>query len=85
MHEVCDTSCIKEEFEGDSTVLVEVSLGKFHILDYHFIFTNSWPLPRSSYVVSFGHLWLVCCRYLLGQIRPLSSLDCTSPGWITKQ
>lgn len=36
MHEVCVTSCIKEELEGDTAVLVEVSLGKFHVFDYNF-------------------------------------------------
>lgn len=44
MHEVCDTSCVKEELEADTTVLVEVSLGKFHVFDYNFklfIFTIS--------------------------------------------
>lgn len=43
MHGFCDT-CVKKELEGDTSVLVEVSLGKFHVFDYHFkqfIFTIS--------------------------------------------
>lgn len=83
-YELCDISCVKEELEGDTTALVEVSLANFHVFDYHFkqfIFTISWPLPRSSEIVSLGHLLLVYCGYLLGQIRALGKLsfDCSCP------
>lgn len=84
MYELCDTSCVKEGLEGDTTALVEVSPANFHVFDYNFkqfIFTISWSLPRSSYVVSHGHLWLVYCGYLQGQIRSLGKLsfDCCFP------
>lgn len=74
MYELCDASCVKEGLEGDTAALGEVSVANFRVFGYHFkqfIFTVSWPLPRSSDIVSFGHLWLIYCGYLLGQIRAL--------------
>lgn len=44
MYELCDTSCVKEGLEGDTTALVEVSPANFHVFDYNFkqfIFTIS--------------------------------------------
>jgi len=60
MYMLCDTSCVKEGLEGDTTALVEVSAENFHFFDYYFK-QFSWALPRSSDIVSLGHLWLVYC------------------------